>query len=632
MSDKGFLDRLADAIDERPGLRSWLRGRLDEPVRGGPRWGAVFGASLVALLVVEAITGFALSTVYAPSSQTAWASVHHVEHGIAWGSIVRAIHHFGSHAIVVLVLVHLVRSAIVGAYKRPREASWLLGLTLLAVVFGLALTGGRLPWDQQSYWATKVEVNIISTFPIVGDALSALVLGGAQPGHLTITRFHGLHVGVLPVVLLLLVLAHLALARRSGPVTAPGDTTSAPRSRQLARDAIASVAIVGAVVAIAFVRRAPLAAPADPSSDFPARPEWFLLPLYELRKLFHGRAELIATAVLPGLATAFLVLLPFLDRKPNAPARARAPFVGAIALGLVGGALLLFKAKRADEKDEKTQKALAVAQARADRAAELAKAGVPPEGPLEMLARDPQTRGEELWKQECATCHTMGRAGNGKGDEDASSPDLAGWGTPAWVEAVVRDPDAELYFGKTFFKGEMPSFTKAPPGKEGEFQPMPDADVKAVAAFVAGKQDARGAEVYEDACSGCHEMNGKGGGDSELAPKLGGWGSYAWLRAQIAEPASGATYPPEASEHKGHMPGFAKELGHEVDLIAQWVFWKTQGRWPDAEEIAKAKPAAAVTTTVMTGTPPTAPNAPAVVPAVAPEPEDPKQAPEPQKQ
>lgn len=596
MSEKGFLERLSDglsdAIEERTGLRSWLRGRLDEPIRGGPRWGAVFGASLVALLVVEAITGFALSTVYAPSSQTAWASVHHVEHGIAWGSFVRAIHHFGSHAIVALVGVHLVRTAIVGAYKRPREVSWLLGLALLGVVAGLALTGGRLPWDQQAYWATKVEVNIISTFPVIGTALSGLVLGGSQAGHLTVTRFHGLHVAVFPVLLLVLVLAHLAIARRHGPVAKAGDTTVSPRSRQLARDAIASVVIVGAVIAFAFAKRAPLAAPADPSSDFPARPEWFLLPLFELRKFFHGPAELIATAVLPGLATAFLIFLPFLDRRPDAPMRARAPFVVAIAAGLLGGGALLFKTKLADAKDEKLQKAFAVAEDRAQRAAQLAKAGVPPEGPLEMLARDPQTRGEELWKQECATCHTI----DGKLDAEATAPDLKDWGTAAWAEAVVRDPDAELYFGKTFFKGEMPSFTKAPKGKEAEFKPMPDADVKAVAAFVAGKKDPRGAEVFDDACGGCHDMNGKGGGDSELAPKLGGWGGYAWLRAQIADPASGATYPAEASsaEHKGHMPGFAKDLGHEVELIAQWVFWKTQGRWPTPEEIASANPPAAV--------------------------------------
>jgi ubiquinol-cytochrome c reductase cytochrome b subunit len=167
-----------------------------------------------------------------------------------------------------------------------------------------------------------------------------------------------------------------------------------------------------------------------------------------------------------------------------------------------------------------------------------------------MLAHDPKLRGEELWKKECATCHTMDGIGKIDGklaDAKNAAPDLKGWGTTAWVESMVRDPDGLLRFGRSSFKGEMASATKAPAGKEADFKPMSDADVKAVSAFVAaqaqgGSKDAHAAQVFDDACGGCHRLNGKGGDDSDLAPDLTGWGSYRWLRSQIADPTAGDTY------------------------------------------------------------------------------------------
>ncbi|MBI2391115.1 MAG: cytochrome b N-terminal domain-containing protein [Deltaproteobacteria bacterium] len=583
----------ADALDARFGHRRLMQELLEDHVVGGARWSYAIGAALTVLLVMQGITGVGLMMVYAPSSQTAWASVHYVTHRLPWGWLLRGVHHYASDALLALSGLHLARTALVGAYRGHRDVNWWVGLVLMGLTFALAITGGRLVWDQAAYWAFKVEANITATTPIVGGALARLAQGGPQLGHFTLTRMYALHVAVLPMLVIATVALHARLRRVHGhaPVGDPGKVS--PRAVQLQRDAIVAVAVVALVVALAVrAHGAPLDAPADPNSEYPARPEWFLLPLYELRRLLSGGLEAVATMVIPSIAIAFLVLLPVLDRKRDASLRARGPFLGALGLGALGGALLVLSAKRHDARDAKFQKARAAADERAAYAIELAKAGVPPEGPLEMLARDPKIRGEEIWKKECATCHTL----DGKlTDEKEAAADVKGWGTAAWVESMVRDPDDPLRFGRSPFKGEMPSATKPPPGKEAEFKPMSEADVKAVSEYVAaqgkgGSTDAHAAQVFDDACGGCHELNGKGGDDSDLAPKLTGWGSYRWLRAQIADPTGGETYDVEAghTKYKGRMPAFSKDLGPDVDVIARWLWWRLHGSWPTEAQIAAA--------------------------------------------
>lgn len=590
---------LADALDERFGHRAVLADFLDEKIVGGARWSLAIGSALATLILVEAITGVVLATAYSPASHTAWASVHYIQFVMPLGWLVRGIHYFGSNAIIALTGLHLARTAIAGAYKGSRDVIWWLGLLLFGLMLGLAITGSRLMWDQAAYWALQVELNITATTPVVGGFLSRLAQGGSRAGHHTLTRLYALHVAVLPALAAAAIFGHGYLRRRHG--FTPGDPARVDRrSKQLMFDALASLLVIGVVIALAVrAHGAPLDAPADPVSDYPARPEWYLAPLFQLRKMMPAKLEMLATMVVPGIAVGFLASLPFIDRKPG---RARGPIVGLLVAGLLATCGLVALAKRADARDEKFQKASAIAEQRAKVAVELAKAGVPPEGPLEMLARDPILRAEEIWKKECAVCHTL----DGKIDPKAKNgaPDLKGWGTAPWVEETVRDPDAPHRFGRGPFKGEMPSATKAPPGKEAEFKPMPDADVKAVSAFVAGEKNARGEEVFGDACGGCHKLNGKGGDDSDLAPDLTGWGSYRWLRSQIADPAAGDTYKPEASEkkYKGHMPAFNKgDIAGEIDVIARWVHWKTLGRWPNEAEMAAAAPAAASASVSVSG-------------------------------
>jgi ubiquinol-cytochrome c reductase cytochrome b subunit len=314
------------------------------------------------------------------------------------------------------------------------------------------------------------------------------------------------------------------------------------------------------------------------------------LPLFELLKYFHGPLEIIGTMGIPALVGGYLFLLPLLDRKPGTALGPRVKLLAPLFLGGVTVVLLTLSAIRSDRADAKFQAARKLADERAAVAITIAKAGVPVEGPLEMMRRDPELRGREIFAKSCASCHVLGELGNA---EKSTAPHLDSWGTEAWVLAMLHDPDAPERFGRTPYKGEMPSMDTPPKDDEGSFKPMPRADMEAAAAFLASQGDEpkdplppnalrkdparvkRGEEIVKKRCTACHLFNGEGDDSgTENAPELSGYGSPAWTRAQIANPGSPATYRPKALDPglKGHMPRFEEELAPaDVELVARWV-------------------------------------------------------------
>jgi ubiquinol-cytochrome c reductase cytochrome b subunit len=580
------LKRLADFVDERTGHRALLAHALDEPVKGGARWAYVFGSALLGSFLVQVVTGIALMTSYAPSEKTAWASVHYITFIQSGGWLVRGLHHFGAQAMVVVLAAHLAQVALFGAYKKPREVTWWLGLALFAMTLGFALTGYLLPWDQKGYWATRVATNIAGTVPVVGDATQKMMQGGAEYGSLTLTRFYALHVAVLPALLVLVVSAHVALFRKHG-------VTPSPRAdlkrvdpffpKQLLKDVVAVLAVVAVVFVMAWREHgAPLDAPADPASDYPARPEWYFLALFQLLKYFHGPLEIVGTVVLPAVLGAYLFALPLLDRKPGTALRGRIGPLVPLALIAAGAVGLTLQAQHQDANDAGFQKERVKADERATIANRIAKEGVPPEGPLAMMKRDPDLRGPELFDKHCAGCHTLGAHG---ADKDRTAPVLDGWGTEAWALAMLHEPDGDTRFGRSIYKGEMPSVDVPAAGAPPSWKPMAADDKAAVASFLASMGErtpprdpakvAKGKGIVAARCTSCHLFEGQGDdSDQGLAPELSGWGSEAWLRAQIKNPATKATYREHAldADRKGHMPRFEAELHDEdIALLATWL-------------------------------------------------------------
>lgn len=576
--------KLGDWLDERTGHRALVRSLVEATVPGGARFAYAWGAALLLVLVLEAVTGVLLMTVYAPATTSAWASVAYVQHVVPMGWLVRGLHALGAQAAIVLGAIHLGYAIVRGAYRKPREVTYWLGIALLGLIVAFALTGNPLRWDQRGFWALRVETGIMGTVPVVGSFMQELLLGGGRPGNLTLTRLYALHTNVLPIAVTAMVGLHLLLSRRHGPaLETPADAVKTDKyfPSQAARDLGLGLVVLGVLLALVMKDHGvPLDAPADPTSDYPARPEWYFLALYEMRKPFPGRLELIATVILPGLVMGYLFALPLFDKKADRGVMKRLPLLVPVGLfGIVAG-VLTFASMRKDASDPEFGKAVAKAEAAAEKARMIAKEGVPPEGALAMMRNHPEVRRVALFEQNCASCHRMGELGPPK-DKD-TAPDLTRFGTKAWAKRVLEEPDHDLMFGKTAFKGEMLSVTKPPADPEAakNFTAMAAADVDAIADFLAAQAQGQkgtgmpGEKLVKQRCTSCHRLDGETDDKDSLAPELRGWASTAWIRDQIDDPGSGKTYPPKAMDPalEGHMPAFKEKLSDaDRKLLASFV-------------------------------------------------------------
>ena len=566
-----MLNKVADWFDERTGYRALVAHALDEEIAGGARWAYVFGSGLLTIFICQVVTGLLLMATYTPSMVSAWSSVYYIQYKIAGGWFVRGLHSYGAQAMIVVLGMHLLQVALYGAYKKPREVTWWLGLALLGAVQGLGLTGYLLPWDQKGYWATKVATNIAGTIPLVGPSLQTLIVGGTEYGQATITRFYVLHVAVLPAMIALIATAHVAMFRRNG-ATPPAGADLRKKGvfypDQLARD-VAFAVLVVLVIAIlaANTHGAHLDAPADPTVDYKPRPEWYFLFLFQLLKYLPGSLELVGTVILPGLAGAFLFVLPLLDRGESNRVRDRMRWLAPVLAGAVGVVGLTTLALHEDASDPDYQRALAQSHTRAERAKMLATAGIPPAGPLELLRRDPLTRGPDVYAQHCTKCHVL----HGEGERDA--PDHTGFGSREWILGMVHSPNDDHYFGKTDID-DMKPMTKLGEDK-----------LKAVTEFLYSlgnePQDPpfdkalaqQGEAVFKDKCMDCHVYEGDGAFVLD-GPDMTGYGSRTWLVHQIED----------AEQHYGDlndMPKFDDDLdANDIAMVAAYLRQQRLGK-PD---------------------------------------------------
>lgn len=206
-------------------LGNWL----DERMSWRQVWGAIFlrkipkvnwlytlGSASLFLAVNQIVTGILLTIYYVPTPDHAYNSVQYITTQVPMGWLIRGLHHWGASAMVILVVLHMLRVIFHGAYKYPREITWFTGVFLLLVVIGFGFTGYLLPWDQKAYWATTVGTLIAGTPPWIGDFILRVVRGGEELTAITLARFFGVHVWVLPTALLLLLSIHMFLVIRIG--------------------------------------------------------------------------------------------------------------------------------------------------------------------------------------------------------------------------------------------------------------------------------------------------------------------------------------------------------------------------------------------------------------------------------
>lgn len=214
---KPIWTRVVEWIDERFDIVKPTKQALEKPVPlFATRWMYCLGGITFTLFVIQAITGILLAFYYKPTPEAAYQSIIFIENEVRFGAAIRAIHHWSANGMVVTVVAHMVRVFIHGAFKAPRELTWVSGVLLLIVTFGFGLTGYLLPWDQRAYWATTVASEIAGGIPQIGDLILVFLRGGWNVTALTLSRFYALHVIAIPIFILVLLGAHFLMIRRQG--------------------------------------------------------------------------------------------------------------------------------------------------------------------------------------------------------------------------------------------------------------------------------------------------------------------------------------------------------------------------------------------------------------------------------
>lgn len=605
---------LIEWLDRRTGVGTAWRWFFYQSIPGGARWRYAWSTVLLFTFLVQAVTGFFLLGHYSASSQTAWESVFFLQYQVPGGWLLRGLHVITAQVFTVLLALHLMQQVIGRAYLAPREVNFWLLLALLPLVIGLSVTGWLLPHDQKGFWAARVPLNLLGILPLVGPDIQRLLIGGSDLGHYTLTRFVALHTVLLPALTGSLLGLYIYLTRRHGLsslvqpagqvnparlATPESGSSAAYWPDQALRDAIACLAVV---VTVLFVVLRPrllghgqpvpeLLGPANPAEPYSAaRPEWFMLWLFQFLKLFPGGTELWGAVILPLLVVLVIALMPWIGRWRLGPG-----FNTGFMLALVAGVIVLTAlAVSQDRTDPEYQAARRAARIEAARANVLAQAptGIPPSGALSLLQGDPLTQGPRLFARNCASCHRYdGNDGAGRiPKEPPAASDLKGYGGREWLTGLL-DPQriASLhYFGGTKLRdGKMVRFvTKDVAG----FSPAERAQLEQVIVALsaeaqlksqreADRRDARmileGKELIENQtvrCTECHLFHRKG--DEPIGPDLTGYASREWLMAFVADPAHERFY----GKKNDRMPLFGKDEvldARSIGLVVDWL----RGEW-----------------------------------------------------
>src|SRR5678810_1372389 len=198
-----LIGRIGSWLDARLQLGKEIRETAEHAVpRDSASWFYVFGSAALTAFGLQLVTGILLATVYVPSAGQAWNSLQVLNHDIALGWFIRGLHGWGSNFMVAIVLIHMVQVFLFGAYKFPRELTWIVGVLLLLMTLGMAFTGQVLRFDQDAYWGLGIGASIASRVPLVGDGVVKLMLGGPILAGATLSRFFAVHVFVIPGLML----------------------------------------------------------------------------------------------------------------------------------------------------------------------------------------------------------------------------------------------------------------------------------------------------------------------------------------------------------------------------------------------------------------------------------------------
>jgi quinol-cytochrome oxidoreductase complex cytochrome b subunit len=323
-----------DWLDERLDLSAARRFIAEKgvPVHAQKIWYYLGGMTLF-LFGVQIFTGILLLLYYRPSATEAYESVQFIVTQVQFGWLIRNVHSWSANLLIGLAFAHFFSVFLLKSYRKPRELTWVSGILLLFLMLGFGFSGYLLPWNELSFFATKVGTGIAGAVPLIGHFTLRLLRGGDDVTGATLSRFYGLHVAVLPAISTALVAVHLLFVQRQGMSVPPSiERRLGPGERlkqmpffpnYVLRDVLAWYVVVAVLAALAAFYPWELGTKADPFAVVPPgiRPEWYFLATFHTLKLLPSHilgveGEHIGVVAF-GLAALFLVAVPFLDRRAS---------------------------------------------------------------------------------------------------------------------------------------------------------------------------------------------------------------------------------------------------------------------------------------------------------------------------
>jgi len=528
------MRNIIDWLENRTGIETAIRNFLYEDIPASSGWHQIIGSTAVFFFIIQVFTGGLLAFNYAATPGDSYNSVKYIMTELTGGKLIRGLHHWGASMMLIIVVLHMLQVFLYGAYKKPREATWMVGVVLLLIVLVFGLTGYLLPWDNRAYWGTVVTTQITGSAPVAGPYLTRLLGSENGVSRVTFSRFYALHTILLPPLVIILIGIHVFLVRKHGVAPAVGDT--APRKKffpgQVFKDTVGVACAFIILFTLAVVAEVPLGRLADPTDTaYIPRPEWYFLFLFQTLKFFKGPLEVVGAVVLPGVAVLTLFCIPFIDRAPMVRLSKRTfAFSAAILAVLAWTGLTTAAVMTTPPNPEENGLVTTATTGESPTSTQAWQQLAPPE--LQGLAL--------FRKENCKACHAApGQKGLG--------PDLtqmpADHRNATWLVPHFKDP-AKVVPGSS-----MPAIHET------------DAELNSLSAFVlkltAGNYDSilaapdyvvQGALVYQsNHCDGCHQIMGIG---QKLGPPLDGVGSRrdrSWLEQHFKDPQStskGSIMPP----------------------------------------------------------------------------------------
>jgi len=335
--EKALLDKAYEWVDNRFKIGHLVdyMGSKVVPVHGHSAF-YYFGGISLFLFIVQVLTGILLLMYYRPGAESAYESVRFIITNVSFGWLIRSLHSWSANLMVLAVFIHMFSVYFTAAYRKPRELTWLTGMVLFALSLSFGFSGYLLPWNELSFFATRVGTGMAGAVPVIGRDLLIVMRGGTEVTGATIGRFFGLHVAILPGLFTVMLSAHLVFIQRQG-MSEPLEWAGKPDSEKtyqkffpnfIMKDLLVWLIVLNvlAILAVLFpdgigVIHWPLGEKADPFGAPPAviRPEWYFMFAFQALKMLPPHilfieGELFGMAIM-GVGGLIWAMVPILNRR-----------------------------------------------------------------------------------------------------------------------------------------------------------------------------------------------------------------------------------------------------------------------------------------------------------------------------